>query len=220
MRDFVTLKLIIGNKRYSSWSMRPWLVLKQFGIPFEETLVPLYRSESREKTLAFSPSGKVPALLHDGRSIWDSLAIIDYLAELHPHLEIWPRDRDARARARSLSCEMHAGFTALRHDCPMNFGRPNLEIEVSAPARADVARIDAAWRDALARFGRGGPFLFGAFTAADAMFAPVVRRVENYGLALSGESQRYADAITAQPAWIEWAEAGAKEEWRLEQFEI
>ncbi|WP_457797725.1 glutathione S-transferase family protein [Methylocystis sp. S23] len=216
----MSLSLVIGNKRYSSWSMRPWLVLKQFEIPFDEVLIPLYRPESKEKLLHFSPAGKVPALLHDGRCVWESLAIIEYVAELRPDLAIWPRDMAARALARSLACEMHAGFTALRQECPMNFGRPPGAASVSEAARRDAARIDDAWRDARARFGREGPFLFGPFCAADAMFAPVVRRLDNYRLPLSEESRSYASAIFALPAWKEWAQAGAAEIWRLEQFEV
>lgn len=215
----MSLTLIIGNKRYSSWSTRPWLVLKQFGFQFDEILVPLYRSDSKEKLLSHSPHGKVPALLHDGRCIWESLAIIDYLAELRPDLAIWPRDIDARALARSLAFEMHAGFAALRHECPMNFGRESRAIVVSEAAQDDAARIDDAWRDARRRFGCDGPFLFGAFTAADAMFAPVVRRLENYGLPLDAGSHAYMRAMTALPAFREWAEAGAAETERLPQFE-
>jgi len=216
----MTLSLLIGNKAYSSWSLRPWLLLKQFGIPFEETLVPLYGPESKEKLLAFSPAGKVPALRCDDSLVWDSLAIVECVAERYPDLAIWPRDPAARALARSLAAEMHSGFTALRGEFPTNFRRPPRPVGAPSPAAAaDIARIDAAWRDARARFGSEGPFLFGAFSAADAMFAPVVCRFSTYVLDVSTKAQDYMRAIETLPAYREWVESGRAEPWVLEKFE-
>jgi glutathione S-transferase len=171
------LSLLIGNKAYSSWSLRSWLLLRQLDIPFEEIVVPLYRPDSKEKLLAFSPGGKAPALRSGETLLWDSLSIAEFVAESFPDLAIWPRNPEARALARSLSCEMHSGFSALRSEFPTNFRRAPSPVAPPSPeAAVDIARIDAAWRDARARFGADGPFLFGAFSAADAMFAPVVCR--------------------------------------------
>jgi glutathione S-transferase len=215
----MSLKLIIGNKNYSSWSMRPWMVLTQFGIPFEESVVPLYQEESKASLLSHSPAGKAPSLEHDGFCVWDSLSIIEYVAELYPERAIWPRDRAARATARSLSCEMHSGFVTLRKECPMNFRRRPQPIEASEKLRADVERIDAAWADARSRFGDGGPFLFGEFCAADAMFAPVVNRFDVYRLEVSAEARAYMDTIRSLSSWKEWARAARAEEWVIDQFE-
>lgn len=211
------LKLVIGNKRYSSWSMRPWILMKEFGIPFEEIVVPLYREDSKPALLAHSPAGKVPVLKDGSLSVWDSLAIIDYVADLFPDLAIWPRDRAARAHARSLACEMHAGFAALRSECSMNFGRAARPVSLSEAARAEVDRIDAAWRDALSL--SGGPFLFGPFSAADAMFAPIVQRLDSYMIPVSPKSRVYMETIKSLPAWLEWSVSARGEEWRLPQFE-
>jgi glutathione S-transferase len=216
----MSLKLIIGNKRYSSWSLRPWMVLKEFQIPFEEEVIPLYREESKPKLLAHSPAGKVPILIHDGRGVWESLAIIEYLAELFPDRTIWPRDAAARAYARSLACEMLSSFGALRSECPTNFCRRPKPILLSDAARADLARIDQAWQDARARFGAGGPFLFGAFSAADAMFAPVVIRIEGYDLSVSTQARAYLEAIEGLSSWKEWLRDAENEEWRLEKYEL
>ncbi|WP_036287182.1 glutathione S-transferase family protein [Methylosinus sp. PW1] len=214
------LALLIGNKGYSSWSLRAWLLLTQLGIEFEEILVPLYQADSKAKLLAFSPAGKVPALRADDILVWESLAIVEFIAERFPDLPVWPRDPAARALARSLSAEMHAGFTALRSEYPTNFRRaPGAIAAPSAGAAADIARIDAAWRDARARFGGQGPFLFGEFSAADAMFAPVVCRFWAYRLDVSPQAQDYMRAIEALPAYREWTESGRAEPWVLEKFE-
>ncbi len=211
------LKLVIGNKRYSSWSMRPWLLMKTFEIPFEEIVVPLYRDDSKPALLAHAPAGKVPVLKDGELRVWESLAIIDYVADLYPDLPIWPRDRAARAHARSLACEMHAGFTALRSECSMNFGRAAHPVPLSDAARAEADRIDAAWRDALAR--HNGPFLFGQFSAADAMFAPIVQRFDAYVVPVSNEARDYMETVKSLPGWKEWSAAAKREEWRLSQFE-
>jgi glutathione S-transferase len=211
------LELIIGNKRYSSWSMRPWILMREFDIPFEEIVVPLYRENTKSGLLELSPAGKVPILKDGGMSVWDSLAIIEFLADLYPGLPIWPQDKAIRAHARALSCEMHAGFAALRNECSMNFGREPRPAALTEPARADADRIDAAWRDALARYG--GPFLFGRLSAADAMFAPVVQRFESYAIPVSGQARDYMDRIKALASWNEWRLSAMAEEWRLPQFE-
>ncbi|ARN81537.1 glutathione S-transferase family protein [Methylocystis bryophila] len=212
--------LVIGNKGYSSWSFRPWMVMKEFAIPFQEEVVPLYRENSKAKLLTHSSAGKVPVLIHDGLHVWDSLAIIEYLAERYPALPIWPRKIEARAHARALAAEMHAGFTALRKECPTNFRRKTSPVSLSEAASADLSRIDAAWREARARFGEGGPFLYGAFSAADAMFAPVVNRVEIYGLPVSPDSRTFVEAVKNLASWKSWHAGAQEEEWRLPQFEL
>ncbi|MGD9658775.1 MAG: glutathione S-transferase family protein [Methylocystis sp.] len=211
------LKLIIGNKRYSSWSMRPWIAMKEFGVPFEEKVVPLYREESKAALLSYSPSGKAPVLIDGDHSVWDSLAIIEYLADLCPDLAFWPRDRVSRAQARAIACEMHSGYAALRGQCPMNFGRVPQPIPLTEEARIDIERIDSVWRDALAR--SGGPFLFGAFCSVDAMFAPVVQRFDAYVAPVSDTARAYMERTKALKSWTEWEFAAQGEEWRLERFE-
>ncbi|GAC1561822.1 MAG: glutathione S-transferase family protein [Beijerinckiaceae bacterium] len=215
----MTCTLIIANKAYSSWSMRPWILLKHFGIPFEEIVVPLGRPETRAEILAHAPNGKCPSLRDGEVSVWDSLAIIEYVAETHPDLPIWPRDKAARALARSLSAEMHSGFQALRNECPMNMRRSRRKIAVSQAALADVARIDAAFAEARAKFGAGGDFLFGTFTAADAMFAPVVNRFDIYELPVSAPTRACMAAMKALPAWQAWERDANAEPWRLPQYE-
>jgi glutathione S-transferase len=213
------LKLVVANKAYSSWSMRPWMLLKHFGIPFEEIVVPMGRPETRAEMLAHAPTGKCPSL-HDGDiSVWDSLAIIEYLAETRADLPIWPRDKAARAHARSLSAEMHSGFTALRSECPMNMRRKRRAIAVSQATLADVARIDAAWSEARATFGAGGDFLFGDFSAADAMFAPVVNRLDTYDLPVGAPTRAYMAAMQALAAWQAWERDAKAEPWRLPHYE-
>ena len=214
----MALHLTIGNKNYSSWSFRPWIALKVLGIPFEETVIPIYYPGSREKFLALSPGGKVPILQDGTVTVWESLAILEYLAETHPAL--WPRDPAARAHARAISNEMHAGFQPLRRQCPMNMWRPVKKLALSPETAANVARIDAMWSDCRARFGAGGPFLFGAFTAADAMYAPVVSRFHTYAVEVGAPSAAYMQAMMALPAWQEWYAAALKEEWLLEEDEV
>ncbi|WP_333826253.1 glutathione S-transferase family protein [Pinisolibacter sp.] len=204
-------KLIIGNKRYSSWSLRPWLLMTHFGLSFEEILVPLDTPEFKPTVLKYSPSGKVPCLVEGDIHVHETLAIFEFLAENHPELPIWPRDRAARALARALASEMHAGFTGLRGACPMNL-RTHFAFKDRGPAAtADVARIEDAWRDARARFGAGGPFLFGEFSAADAMFAPVVTRLDTYSWPVAADTRAYMDAVLALPAFRTW-KAGADAE--------
>jgi len=159
----MALTLVIGNKNYSSWSLRPWIAMKVCGIGFEETVIPLYEPGSRERILAVSPTGKVPALIDGDIRVWESLAILDYLAEGWPDAGLWPKDHAARAHARSVAAEMHAGFAALRRLCPMNMRRPVRARELTTEAATDVARVNQLWTDCRTRFGAGGPFLFGRF---------------------------------------------------------
>lgn len=212
-------RLIIGNKAYSSWSMRPWLVMRHFGLPFEEVVIPLDQPTTHADILSLSPTGKVPALAADGLVVWETLAIVEYLADRHPGKAIWPADPAARAVARAVSSEMHAGFAALRKACPMNLRRAVRAIDPGAEARADVDRIEALWAAARHDYGRGGPFLFGAFSAADAMFAPVVNRLHVYDLARKPGSRAYMEAVMALPAWTGWAEGAAAEPWFLDKYE-
>ncbi len=206
------LKLYIGNKNYSSWSMRPWVLLKQAGIDFEEVMVRFdsFDSQSQFKTTLskLSPTGKVPLLVDGDLAVWDTLAIAEYVAEAFPNLQLWPADKAARARARSVCAEMHAGFTGLRSNCPMNIEATLLEtgalIWRDKPAvRADVARLSAMWEELLAQYG--GPMLFGQFSVADAYFAPVCTRLKTYGLPISPVVGAYVSRVLALPgvqAWI------------------
>jgi glutathione S-transferase len=216
----MTLKLVIGNKNYSSWSMRPWLALRASEIPFEEVFVPLYTGAAdKQRILDFSHAGKVPILLDGEVTIWDSLAIIEYLAERFPEKRLWPDDPARRAHARSISAEMHSGFAALRNECGMNLHRPVRAIELSADARANVARVQQIWAECGERYGQSGPFLFGAFSAADAMFAPVVHRFRTYAIEVTNETQRYMDTLMAFPAFAEWTKAGLAETIIIDKFE-
>ncbi len=202
--------IYIGNRNYSSWSMRGWLMAKLAGIAFEEVLIPLYEPESRPELLRRSPSGKVPALRHGDLTIWESLAIGEYLAELFPAAKLWPEDRAARAVARAVSQEMHAGFLPLRRHFPMNM-RASVRREATPEAQVDIERITALWRDCRRRFGQGGDFLFGHLGIADAMFAPVVSRFRTFQVKLDAEAEAYTAAVTAWPAYQEWL-AGARAE--------
>ncbi|MEX0752791.1 MAG: glutathione S-transferase family protein [Xanthobacteraceae bacterium] len=215
----VALRLIIGNKNYSSWSMRPWLAMQVAGILFEETVIPLYESGSKEQILKYSPAGKVPVLIDADRHIWESLAIVEYLAEKFPQAGLWPADAAARAHARALAAEMHAGFVPLRRHCPMNIWRAPKPRELTPEVEADVARIDTMWSECRARYGKAGPFLFGSFGAADAMYAPVVSRFHTYCIDVGPAARAYMDAVMALPAWTEWAAAARKEPWVLAQYE-
>ncbi len=217
----MTLKLVIGNKNYSSWSMRPWLALRASNIPFEEIFIPLYTDNAADKDriLSFSRAGKVPALIDGDITIWDSLAIIEYLAERFPEARLWPEDRARRAHARSVSAEMHSGFMALRNECGMNLHRPVGAVDLSDDARVNVARIEEIWTECRQRHGAGGPFLFGAFGAADAMFAPVVHRFRTYAIHVAPPAAAYMETMTELPAFAEWTRAGLAETLVIERFE-
>jgi glutathione S-transferase len=210
--------LVVGNKNYSSWSLRPWLAMKLLGLEFEERRVSLYVPGAKERLLSYSPAGKVPILIDGERRVWDSLAILEYLAESHPSL--WPAAPAARAAARSISAEMHSGFGALRQHMSMNIRKRHPGKGRTPEALADVARIIAMWSDCRARFGAAGPFLFGAFGAADAMYAPVVLRFRTYAVELPPTCRAYADAVLALPALGEWIEAAEHETESLPQFEM
>jgi glutathione S-transferase len=205
--------LIIGNKNYSSWSFRPWIAMKVAGITFEERVISLNDSDFKRAIASVSKNGRVPAIDDDGVHVWESLAVLEYLAEKFPQAKLWPTDVRARAHARAIAAEMHAGFAALRGECPMNFWRPVKRRDLSADALADAARIDAMWSECLVRYG--GPFLFGAFGAVDAMYAPVVSRFYTYAVEVGKSSRVYMEAVMALPAWGEWNEAALKEPWVL-----
>jgi glutathione S-transferase len=217
----MTLKLVIGNKNYSSWSMRPWLAMRASNIDFEEVFIPLYTDDPADKAriLSFSRAGKVPALIDGNVTIWDSLAIIEYLAERFPESRLWPDDRASRAHARSVCAEMHSGFLPLRNECGMNLHRPIRAVALSADARANVARVEEIWTECRERYGRLGPFLFGAFGAADAMFAPVVHRFRTYAVEVAPAARAYMDTMMALPAFDEWTKAGLAETLIIERIE-
>ena len=210
--------LIIGNKNYSSWSFRPWIAMKVAGITFEERVISLNDSDFKRAIASVSKNGRVPAIDDDGVHVWESLAVLEYLAEKFPQAKLWPTDVRARAHARAIAAEMHAGFAALRGECPMNFWRPVKRRDLSADALADAARIDAMWSECLVRYG--GPFLFGAFGAVDAMYAPVVSRFYTYAVEVGKSSRVYMEAVMALPAWGEWNEAALKEPWVLPEDEV
>jgi glutathione S-transferase len=211
------LTLYIGNKNYSSWSFRPWIAMTAAGVPFEEVLVPFDMAAGNPRFREFSPTGQVPLLQHGSTRVWQSLAIIEYVAELYPEAALWPKERDKRAVARAVSMEMLAGFRALRGACPMNIRRPKSKIVLADGVMADVSRIETIWRDLRAH--SGGPFLFGGFSAADAMFAPVVNRFETYDLVTTGDTLSYMAAIKAHPAWQAWEDAARAEPWIVEEDE-
>ena len=202
------LTLVIGNQNYSSWSMRPWVLMKQLGIEFDEKKLRFHSPEWDAEIERWSPSRLVPVLWRGEQSVWDSLAIMETLAEWHPEAGVWPRAPEARALARSATAEMHSGFRELRNAMPMNIRGSHPGKGMNPKVRADIDRIEALWLQARRLHSAGGAFLFGEFSAADAMFAPVVMRFKTYAPALSAESHRYCDAMRATPglrAWIEGA---------------
>ncbi len=216
----MSLKLILGNKNYSSWSLRPWIAMRHAGIAFEEEVIPLYEPGSRDRILKYSPAGKVPILIDGDMTIWESLAILDHIAERFPKAQLWPSDPKARAHCRAVSAEMHAGFGPLRRYCPMNMRRVNRKRELTAEVAADVRRIEEIWTDCRRRFGDGGPFLFGAFSAADAMYAPVVSRFSSYAIGMGAACEAYMAAMIALPAWQEWQSQGVAEPWVMPGNEV
>jgi glutathione S-transferase len=218
----MTMKIIIGNKAYSSWSLRGWLACKQSGLPFQEQVVPLYDGawiERRASDDLAPSSGKVPILWDGDAVVWDSLAILEHLNELTGNTLFWPADPAARGMARSISAEMHASYTALRNECGMNVRRIFPTPDLSDAAKADIARIQRLWAQARARFGGNGDFLFGAFGAADIMFAPVVTRFVTYSIPVSRFAERYIDAVTAHPFMQDWLAAAHDEDWVIDRFE-
>lgn len=211
--------LVIGNKNYSSWSLRPWLLLRQFGVAFEERRLALDSEQFQRDIGALSPSRRVPALHHDGLVVWDSLAICEYANETWLDGRGWPRDPVARALARSASAEMHSGFAALREQLPMNCDRGPDAYRWDARAQADIDRVQSLWRDLRARFAGDGDFLCGPFGIVDAMFAPVAIRFRGYGVPCEGVAAEYCDALCALPALREWLAAGRAEPERLLKYQ-
>ena len=211
------MQLYIGNKNYSSWSLRPWLLMTHFGIPFEEVKLRLSFTEGspfKDRLAAITPTGRVPVLVDDGFSVWESLAIVEYLAERFPDKGLWPADAQARAHARSICSEMHGGFSALRNHCPMNIEASLPEVgarvlEAEPEVRRDLARITQMWTSLLQQ--HGGPFLFGRFSVADAFFAPVCARVRCYALPLPEAASGYVERMFALPAMQAWVEAALAE---------
>jgi glutathione S-transferase len=211
-------QLVIGNKNYSSWSLRAWLALVKSGLPFEEIRVPLDTPGYKERLLANSPSGKVPALREGDVTVWDSLAIVEFAAEAQPSL--WPADRMVRAVARSVAAEMHSGFAALRGAMPMNCRAAGRQVKIEPDIRRDIERIQAIWMDCRQRFGQGGPWLFGAFSGADAMYAPVATRFETYGVQGSPLVAEYVRTVLADPDMQRWYEDARAEQEVIEASEV
>ena len=216
----MALTLVIGNKNYSSWSFRPWIAMKVAGIAFDEVVISLNAPDFKPRLAKISGTGKVPALVDGDVQLWESLAILEYLAERFPAARLWPADSAARAHARVVASEMHSGFVPLRRACPMNMWRPVKRRELDPEALANVRRIDSLWTDCHTRFGAGGPFLFGAFGAADAMYAPMVSRFHTYDLDVGPASRAYMAAVMALPAWVAWRAAALTEPWVLPEDEV
>lgn len=216
------LRLLIANKCYSSWSLRPWLTMRALAIPFEETLIPFSDPDFKVKVTAFSGAGLVPVLIDGDVTVWESLAIIEYLAERFPDRGVWPASPAARAHARAISAEMHASFTALRGACPMNLGKRFAQRGRGADVTSDVARIVYLWREARERFAapEDGPFLYGSFSGADAMYAPVASRLDTYAFEVEPEARAYMDAILSHAAFVEWRMAALAEPWIEPQDEV
>lgn len=211
-----TFTLVIGNKNYSSWSLRAWILMKYFKIPFKEIVIPLRQENSQRELLKYSPSGKVPMLIDGNLKIWDSLAIAEYLAEKFPKKNLWPKERSPRAWARSISAEMHSGFVLLRKNCPMDV-RSRKEPKVKSDALDnDIKRVCAIWSECLSASKGKGSFLFGKFSIADAMYLPVVFRFETYGITIPKDLQRYSQAMLSIPVVKEWQAASIKEPWVIE----
>lgn len=206
-------ELYIGNKCFSSWSLRPWVAMKYLGVEFQETMVRLRTPETAANLAKVSPTGQVPVLNHDGRIVWETLAILEYLADILPNSRLWPSDPGARALARCVATEMHSGFREVRYGWPMNLRRPRSHKPLDELGEAQQMRIEAIWRQCRSQYGGGGPFLFGHFTAADAMYAPVVTRFDTYGGELAADTRAYVDAVLAMPAMREWYAGAAAETW-------
>ncbi len=221
MADFT---LVIGNKNYSSWSLRGWLMARIAAVDFEEIVVPLDLPETQPTIRKHSPSGRVPVLLHRGLAVWESLAIAEYLNDLKPEAGLWPAAVAARAHARSISAEMHAGFTELRNNMPMNIRASYPGKGMTPGVRADIQRITSLWRDCRKRFAgsahKDEGFLFGTISAADAMYAPVVMRFRTYGVQLDSDSNTYCAAVLAHPAMKDWIDDAKHEPWLIAQYEL
>jgi glutathione S-transferase len=214
------LTLVIGNKNYSSWSLRPWLAMTMAGLDFREVVIPLRQPETAAAIARYSPSGKVPVLCHGTLTVWESIAILEYAAELAPAAQLWPADPAARALARAVAAEMHAGFAALRSQMPMNVRARRLGREIAAAVAGDIDRICAIWRHCRDRFACDGPFLFGRFSNADAMYAPVVSRFATYGVAVDALCREYCEAILGLAPMQAWTDAAAVEPWIMANNEL
>ncbi len=214
------LVLVIANKNYSSWSLRPWMALTMAGLPFDEKMVRFGEPRFGQEIRKISPAGRVPVLLHGKLVIWDSLAILEYLAEIFPRKNLWPKSKAARAMARSVSNEMHSGFSSLRNACPMNIRRPPKPVEMSEATKSDVARIETLWRDCRRTYGKGGKFLFGKFSIADAMYAPIVSRFETYAIPVAGDTRAYMATVMATKAFQSWKADALKESWIVPEDEV
>jgi glutathione S-transferase len=210
--------LVLGNKNYSSWSLRPWIAMRVAGLTFDEEVISLNAPEFKGRLLQVAGTGKVPTLIDGDVHVWESLAILEYLAEKFPAAALWPADPKARPTRASFPTKCTRVFCPTRA-CPMNVWRPVKKHMLSDDVAANVRRIDAMWTDCRARFGTGGPFLFGRFTAADAMYAPVVSRFHTYAVDVGAASRAYMDAVLALPAWREWRAAALKEPWVLPEDE-
>jgi glutathione S-transferase len=211
--------LVIANKLYSSWSLRPWLLMRQLGIAFDEIVIPLDLPTTRAEVLKHSPAGKVPILIDGDVTVWETIAIMEYLADAH-RAPVWPADGKARAMARSVSAEMHAGFSALRSACPMNLGKKYPQRDRGDAVARDAARFEDIVAQGRGRFGQGGPFLFGAFSGADAMFAPLVTRLDTYSIPIGAPTRAYVDAVLALPSFQEWRMSALKETWIVNPDEV
>jgi glutathione S-transferase len=216
----MALKLIIGNKNYSSWSFRPWIAMKVAGIAFEEEVISLEAPDFKARVSKVSGTGKVPALADGSVHVWESLAILEYLAEKCPHAHLWPAVPAARALARAIAAEMHAGFGPLRRHLPMNMWRPVTPRQLTPEVETNVRRIEAIWTDCRRGYGADGGFLFGGFGAADAMYAPVISRFHTYGVEVGATARAYMDVVMALPAWGEWRAAALAEPWVLAEDEV
>ncbi len=212
--------LVIGNKNYSSWSLRSWLLMRVADISFGEVLLPLDTDEFEQKIHDYSPSGCVPVLIEGKTAIWDTLAIAEYLAEVFPEKHLWPADAAARAQARAVSAEMHSGFPDLRRELPMNLRRPVGAVPVSKGTLGDIDRIFKIWRGCREEWGRGGQFLFGDFSIADAFYAPIATRFRTYGLELDEIVGSYVEVIHRLPAFLEWQQEARDEPWIIESDEL
>jgi glutathione S-transferase len=213
------MQLYIANKLYSSWSLRPWLLMTALEIPFEEVRIPMYFPDSKARMLDVSPTGKMPCLVDGDVRVWESLSIIEYLHETFPAKGVWPADAAARAHARSVSSEMHAGFQALRMACPMNLGKRFQPRDLGPDVEDNVRRFQGLVSDCRRRFGAGGDFLYGAFTAADAMYAPLVTRLDTYQVDLASQTRQYVNAILEHPAFVKWKAEALAEPWGVTHYE-
>lgn len=214
------LHLVIANKNYSSWSLRPWIAMTMAGLPFDESMILLDMPVMKKQIAEHSGAGRLPVLHHGKITVWETLAILEYLAETFPEKNLWPKSKAARAVARAISNEMHAGFTGLRNACPMNLRRPQKPVVLNEATRADIARIEEIWRECRKTYGKGGKFLFGKFCNADAMFAPVVTRFETYAIPVAKDTRSYMDAVTATKAFQSWKTAALKETWIVPHDEV